>query len=549
MVKRNRHQISESSDLESPIWKKSNSESVVEEEIQDVLNYEYYPSDRTFALLSKYVYGENMFDEPIKAREEHKEELEGWEVLDIYNHEKEGYYGVLYFNEPKGFLVLSHRGMEQKISEFFQNKSAKDDLSGVLTNYITRQQTLAYNATRDAIDYAKKLGVENKLSFTGYITGAWFAELSTFHCRYHLNLPNAQAVTFNSPGSLPMIEQMVSNGSKSIRNNNAIAGLRIREYLTAPSILNCLNHHVGSLHLLLISAEESKETEFLRWASNKTDIKDVETMRKLLKTLQGFDIDKIINAFSPETGKPLNYKKVIDWPLITKGKSSSCVKDAIKKHVPIFNYLPSLLQYKVIKSAPLINGNAFLCIDFFADILQQNRKTYQLTGALERSDSQNGYEEKEGATNSQEFNSICVSHFQTKRIDEYIEQININTNLVYWYIKILKERANLIANDFNFTTPFKELVRVITAQYRVVRFENGLYNVISNLHFEVIFNQVRRLHELYKEELEEIEHHKINTTPIRNIVNFNEVFLNRAEELNKLESKLSRRNMVAIVGI
>ena len=95
MVKRNRHQISESSDLESPIWKKSNSESVVEEEIQDVLNYEYYPSDGTFALLSKYAYGENRFDEPIKAQEEHKEELEGWEAIDIYNHEKEGYYGVL----------------------------------------------------------------------------------------------------------------------------------------------------------------------------------------------------------------------------------------------------------------------------------------------------------------------------------------------------------------------------------------------------------------------------------------------------------------------
>ena len=87
------------------------------------------------------------------------------------------------------------------------------------------------------------------MTFTGYSFGPLLAEKSAFFSQYYFKKANTRAVTFDSPGSLELIQTLNSYyqvGASSFDSLNIIT------YLSSPSLFTSLFEHVGKVKIKLI---------------------------------------------------------------------------------------------------------------------------------------------------------------------------------------------------------------------------------------------------------------------------------------------------------
>lgn len=277
-------------------------------------NFRYYPNDYTHALLSTHAYKSSKPQEAVQLDESVKEHLRNWQVERIYDDtQNSGYYGVIYKNDKTHQIVLAHRGSESIIEGLFsQNSDWKTNLEEILGGrIIVGQQARNFQATYDAIILAKKTGY--RLSFTGHSLGAWLAELSAFYSHAYFNYPNVKAVTFDSPGTEPMMKKLQPN----IRDKHArikLEDIEIVTYLADPNPANSCNPHVGKVYrvypkMKLIERLNSLEDQIPGFVKEAF----VDKIKGVL-TIEGHRMAGILETFDPETSKPKEYKRMADWP-------------------------------------------------------------------------------------------------------------------------------------------------------------------------------------------------------------------------------------------
>lgn len=285
-------------------------------------NYRDYPNDYIHGLLSDHAYVDAQLNDPVVLNdlildEKTKKDLEDWHVVSVHNKVPEtGYYGVIYQNDKTHQVVLANRGTEGGLSGVISDLSKKhsdwntNQREIYIGKIIVCQQAMNYAATGDAIEIAKKTGY--RLSFTGHSLGAWLAELSAFYSYAYFNYRSIKAVTFDSPGALPMMEKLQSN-IKSKDTQVKLEAIDVVTYLARPNFVNSCNSHVGKVYRVI------PEMKWTDWINNKipnfikTQIGDTI---KGVSSFEGHDLIGILATFDPQTGKPTEYKRMADWPRI-----------------------------------------------------------------------------------------------------------------------------------------------------------------------------------------------------------------------------------------
>lgn len=130
---------------------------------------------------------------------------DGWQTFrtsDSYGLSTGGYFGIVYINNnvtPKQ-LVVAHRG-------------TSPDFPDIVNDLILALEQVPLQFTNNAVPFItaikNELGTalpQYQITFTGHSLGAVLAELSAAK-------ENVKAVTFDSPGSKPIIENMVSDST------------------------------------------------------------------------------------------------------------------------------------------------------------------------------------------------------------------------------------------------------------------------------------------------------------------------------------------------
>lgn len=279
-------------------------------------NYRAFPTDYVFGLLSTHVYMDVEEGSSVTIDASVDGYLKNWKVWKVYNDTKgSGYYGVIYKNEETHQFVLAHRGTEGGVMGILtdavkQNSDWKTNLNEILIGRVViGQQARNYQATYEAVEIAKREGYE--LSITGHSLGGWLGELSAFYCHAYFEYPYVKTVTFDSPGALPMMEKLQTN----LRDRDLIVELediKITSYLTFPNPINTCNRHPGKTYQI------APDMEWTDWANNTIPdfIKRILGNDKIEGYLayEGHALAGILKTFDPETGKPVEYRRMADWP-------------------------------------------------------------------------------------------------------------------------------------------------------------------------------------------------------------------------------------------
>lgn len=223
------------------------------------------------------------------------------------------YYGVIYKNDKTHQIVLANRGTEGGIMAFIAglleyNNDWKVNAKEIFVGKIVAgQQKSNYEATKEAVKMANDSGY--RLSFSGHSLGGWLAELSAFYSYYNLSFRDIKAVTFDSPGTVPMMEKLEPN----IKSSQTVdyRDIDIVTYLASPNPINCCNQHAGRIYEVQVPFEWTDWTNngLPDWIKNQ----DADKIQSLLAA-EGHKIRGIIEAFDPTTGKPKECQRMSDWP-------------------------------------------------------------------------------------------------------------------------------------------------------------------------------------------------------------------------------------------
>ncbi len=294
--------------------------------IDNVKNFKYHPTDFVHGLLSKHVYedcveGDSVFlSQPQLIKQNSL--VENWKVCKVYDDTKSsGYYGVLYENPKTHNFVLATRGTKSSVLDvlkrlFETNNVIKTDIEEILGGQIVvGQQAQNYKSTEYAI---KKAARENyRLSFTGHSLGGWLAELGVFYCRtfFSEHKVDIKAVTFDSPGTAPMMEKLNSNILN--RAKTLLEDLPIVTYLASPNPVNCCNRHVGKVFCVEVDMVQTDHFDAKASKIGKVNknLED-EIKRKVhgLLAIEGHGLSKILHTFDSQSSKPKKCKEMADWP-------------------------------------------------------------------------------------------------------------------------------------------------------------------------------------------------------------------------------------------
>ncbi|MBS0351278.1 MAG: hypothetical protein JSR33_08855 [Proteobacteria bacterium] len=191
---------------------------------------------------------------------------DGWDVLitaaEFEGYRKSGYFGVAYVNYYDYSIVIAHRGTE---------KHQKEDL---LTDFKLLLSEIS-EQVHDALNFTKKIKShypEYTLSHTGHSLGAALAEICAW-------FNNVAAVTFESPGTKSIIEQIQCEGGSEDScdeinpDNDSITG-----YVLAPNIVNTMDKHVGKLTRVIYTKPVTQASDYFTCADLQPSILESLTL-------------------------------------------------------------------------------------------------------------------------------------------------------------------------------------------------------------------------------------------------------------------------------
>ncbi len=428
-------------------------------------NYRDHPNDYIHGLLSKHVYNDVDEDMCVLLGSEFDSYLKDWRVAKIFDDTtNSGYYGAIYINDKIHQLVLANRGSCAPIEGLVsKNGDWKTNFEEILGGQIlVGQQAWNYQATFSAVKLAKKTGY--RLSITGHSLGAWLAELSLFYCHAYFDYSNIKAVTFDSPGSEPMMKKLQSN-IQSKHTQVDLDALEIITYLVMPNPINCCNKHVGTVYRInpkmkLIDWIKDNVPNFIKNLAGEDKIKGV-------LAVEGHFLDGILKTFDPITGKPKNYIRMADWPTIKytgdskdfsdRGKESIkkwfCKADELCLTKTVLDYTVSdttiMSMVGLLKSLSDINQEQYWEYFSHIDLEEENKKNVDLEKPI---NFDNRFSLITKAKYREEIGDVYILDLKKGSVDEYLyelDKINIELDRINDLSQRLKIQLKDIASSFN----------------------------------------------------------------------------------------------------
>jgi hypothetical protein len=207
--------------------------------------------------------------------------------------------------------------------------------------------TFAYKVVEVLREVNQTKGVSFQLFFTGHSLGGWLAQITTFTTKYLTieentflksdNVPQSyhpHTVVFDSPGCKDMLSQMRDNVDVRLDGRSIdIEQLDITSYLSAPNRINTCHSHLGTVYRIF---------------TNLSDM-DRRSKRTALYNLVTHSMDKIAEAFDPETGQvhideqgQIKVQVVIDWPICAGFKRGKEYKKFFEWAQHLNNYHPDI---------------------------------------------------------------------------------------------------------------------------------------------------------------------------------------------------------------
>lgn len=205
----------------------------------------------------------------------------GWEVLVCagdFGLDKEGYGAVAYLNRRSRSVVVAQRGTANEegvyadvymmlletplhyelASEFCG--CVREEVDRLQSQQLSQQQHQAQSGTPDnSTDLLKSDDPEDdhaasvlpySISYTGHSLGAVLAARQAF-------LGQAVAVTFDCPGSRPLLQQLAGPGAGARERLDLWAATAYVTYLSKPNLANTLFPHLGTvLHVISESRKD-----------------------------------------------------------------------------------------------------------------------------------------------------------------------------------------------------------------------------------------------------------------------------------------------------
>ncbi len=451
-------------------------------------NYKYHPNDYVHGLLSKHAYKNSLEGDSVTLDPNIDVHLKNWRVEKIYNDtQNSGYYGVIYVNDKTHQVVLANRGTEDIIKGLFsKNSDWKTNLEEILGQKIGDQQARNYQATGEAINIAKNKGY--RLSLTGHSLGAWLAELSAFYSHAYFECRNIKAVTFDSPGTVPMMEKLQSN----IRGKDTrieLEDIEIVTYLAQPNPANCCNPHVGRVYRVPVKMKQSEKV--LSQIPTAIDNMFGNKIRGVL-TIEGHFLSGILETFDPATGKPRSCDKMLDWPRVEysgAGKAfasegMAMIKDGINSsgiHPMGQMALSTSLDY-IIGGMTIITIVGFLKSYVKGEIKQDQYWTYFENIDFKISNEDEiSYEERTKLTFDNRFTLIALAKY---REGKNVHNLKLNTDSVDKYLYKLYDFKEKLGEQEDLLPIVKTQLEELLASFKINR--NGQQNtLIPNAGYDI----------------------------------------------------------------
>ena len=189
-------------------------------------NYRKFPNDFIHCLMS--------------CHNEEKLKKLGWNINIETNNEN--YKSVLYKHEGNRQMVLAFKSIPFEIKELFLEKKTLANINSLLYTKMMNTNIVnhIYNAYKDTLKCVKLSNdLDFALSFTGYLFGAWLAELAVyFSCHdFEKSVNDVKAVTFESPGSKDHLD-LIKSDTFDLNTLNQTS------YLFEPNFVNTSNSHL-----------------------------------------------------------------------------------------------------------------------------------------------------------------------------------------------------------------------------------------------------------------------------------------------------------------
>ena len=216
--------------------------------------FQQYPTDYVYCLLANHCC--NHRNEALLTK---LLDL-GWEIYDKLQINDT--ISILYVNIAARQLVLAFKGLKMDLKYMIENRSRINNvLYSVLGKDLAVESYKAYLHAREADEVSRELGFS--LSFTGYSYGAWLAEQCVYFCYQSTKNLDVKAVTFESPGSFEIIEQL-SEANVIYKNrsfDDLCKILNIKTYLLSPNFVNTSNKHIGRVYRILESSSIQQQLD------------------------------------------------------------------------------------------------------------------------------------------------------------------------------------------------------------------------------------------------------------------------------------------------
>jgi len=330
-----------------------------------------YPTPHMLAQFASMAYHDCKHGDP--------EPPDGWQLLTTASNFRNGYFGTAYWHPEYQQVVIAHRGTDIKnIGALLTNfkyvfallNDIYTDIVGVLFNNYVNQMSSASTFANKVVTVLQETEREKKVSFelffTGHSLGGWLAQITAFTTKYleenrgkflkkltreqeeppasntlqdshditHSYHPHT--VVFDSPGCEVMLLEMKKKIDVRLHGSSIdLKHLDITSYLSAPNLINTCNSHVGTVYRIFIDLSD------MDWKENKT----------LLYNLATHSMDKIVQAFDPETGQVhkhdddrLKILEVVDWPVSAGLRYGPELDDFFKWANYLNNYQPDVKE-------------------------------------------------------------------------------------------------------------------------------------------------------------------------------------------------------------
>jgi len=223
-------------------------------------------------------------------------EWQSFRTSDTYDLSNYGYFGAAYLKDdtiPKQ-LMIAHRGTD----------GGFDLLNDALLFF----DAVPWQFTNNALPFIEHvkydLGISlshYQITYTGHSLGAALAEISAAY-------DSTSAVTFDSPGTVSIMNTMVQNG---VLSETALISIdsNVITYNTAPNLINTLNSHVGKLYRVYPSFN----------VSTISSLYDATSLAayKIFSVDNQHKMGGILQQFNPVTGLPKIMSQPDTWPIGT----------------------------------------------------------------------------------------------------------------------------------------------------------------------------------------------------------------------------------------